>query len=134
MSQTFQFELVSPEKLIFSKPVSMVTVPGGEGEYGILPDHAPMITTLKPGVIKVFAENTTTVAESLFVAGGFADVTQTGCTILADEALPVAELDRATLQEQAKELADKIAASSEDAQADLREQQAIIAAKIQAAA
>ena len=73
MAETLQFELVSPEKLLFSKPVAMVTVPGGEGEYGVLPGHAPMITTVKPGVIEVFAEEVA-VGERIFVAGGFAEI------------------------------------------------------------
>ncbi len=91
MAEIFTFELVSPEKLQFSKSVSMVTVPGGEGEYGVLPGHAPMITTVKAGVIEVFAENNATPSDRIFVAGGFSEVTQTRCTVLADEAIPVVD-------------------------------------------
>lgn len=134
MADTFTFELVSPEKLQVSKPVAMVTVPGGEGEYGVLAGHAPMITTVKAGVIEVFAENTSTVSDRIFVAGGFAEVTQTRCTVLADEATPVANLNRAKLEEQAKEISEKLSAASDSDRATLQTQQAIVAAKLQAAA
>jgi F-type H+-transporting ATPase subunit epsilon len=130
----FIFELVSPEKLLFSKPVAMVNVPGGEGDYGVLPGHAPMITTVNPGVIEVFSENTTTASERIFVSGGFAETTQTRCTVLAVEAIPVGDLDRASLEGQAKELADKLAAATDSDRVAIHMQQQIIAAKIQAAA
>jgi len=135
MSAPFNFELVSPEKLLFSKAVVMVTVPGSKGEYGVLAGHAPMITEIKPGVIKICEENDSVVTSKLFVAGGFAEVTQTRFTVLAGEVIPVSELDIVALNAQAKELASKIAAAANDADRDaLLAQQAIIAAKIQAAA
>ncbi|MFA4995379.1 MAG: ATP synthase F1 subunit epsilon [Bdellovibrionales bacterium] len=135
MVATFTFELVSPEKLLFSKPVAMVTVPGSKGEYGVLAGHAPMITEIKPGVIKIYEENDATVSSSLFVAGGFAEVTQTRFTVLAGEAMLVSELDAAALHGQAKDLASKIAAASDDAdRAALLAEQEIVAAKLQAAA
>jgi F-type H+-transporting ATPase subunit epsilon len=130
-----QFELVSPEKLIFSKPVAMVTVPGGEGEYGVLPGHVPMITTVNPGVIQVFGSSASKVSERIFVAGGFAEVTQTRCTVLATEATPVGDLNRAVLEEQAKQLTASLAAAKSDFERDaIQAQQNVVAAKIQAAA
>jgi F-type H+-transporting ATPase subunit epsilon len=134
MAQTLQFELVSPEKLLFSKQVAMVTVPGSEGEYGVLPGHAPMITTVKPGVIDIYAQENAPATDRIFVAGGFAEVTQTLCTVLADEAIPVSELNHDALEVEAKALADKIAATPEADRETLLEQQEIIAAKLQAAA
>ena len=134
MTDTFTFELVSPEKLQVSKPVSMVTVPGGEGEYGVLPGHAPMITTVKAGIIDIYADNTNTISDRIFVAGGFAEVTQTRCTVLADEATPVANLNCAQIEEQAKAVAEKIAATPEPDRAALLALQAVLAAKLQAAA
>ena len=131
---TLQFELVSPEKLIVSKPVTLVTVPGGEGEYGVLAGHAPMITTVKPGVIEIYTDNDTTPSERIFVAGGFAEVTQTRCTVLADEATPVANLNRAKLEEAAKLLADKLYGAMDADRAALQAQYDVLAAKIQAAA
>lgn len=92
---TFSFELVSPERLLFTGEVESVVVPGTEGEFTVLKDHAPLMSTLKPGVV--------TIAESgakqsrLFVRGGFADVNPAGLTILAETAVPLDELDAAKL-------------------------------------
>ncbi len=106
MTAQFQFELVSPEKLLVSKAVAMVTVPGGEGDYGVLPDHAPLITTVRPGVIDIYSEDSNTISERIFVAGGFAEVTAERCTVLAESATPVSELDRVKIEEHLKRLAE----------------------------
>jgi F-type H+-transporting ATPase subunit epsilon len=90
----FHFELVSPEKLIFTGDVEAVVVPGTEGEFTVLKDHAPLMSTLKPGVVSVEAPGTKT---KLFVRGGFADVAPHGLTILAEYAIPLDELDGAKL-------------------------------------
>ena len=89
---TFQLEFVSPEKLLLSRPVEMALLPAAEGEMGVLPGHAPMIVALRGGVISVQEGGQTT--ERLFVAGGFAEVTPTRVTILADDATPVEQLSR----------------------------------------
>ena len=135
MADTFSFELVSPEKLLFSKPVAMVTVPGGEGEYGILPGHTPMITSISAGVIRIYADNDATVTDQIFVAGGFAEVTPERFTVLADEAIPVSQLNLPALEKQAIELADKIAAASEEPEEvrdALQAQMDVLSIKIQA--
>lgn len=93
---TFQLELVSPEKLILSRAVEMAVLPAAEGEMGVLPGHAPMIVTLRGGVIAVTEGGQVT--ERLFVAGGFAEVTAGRCTVLADEAVPVAQLSKAAAE------------------------------------
>jgi F-type H+-transporting ATPase subunit epsilon len=90
---TFQLEFVSPEKLLLSRPVEMAVIPAAEGEMGVLPGHSPMIVALRGGVITVTEAGQ--VSERLFVAGGFAEVTPTRVTILADEATPVAQLSKA---------------------------------------
>ncbi|MBL6459022.1 ATP synthase F1 subunit epsilon [Belnapia sp. T6] len=90
---TFLLELVSPEKLLLSRPVEMVTIPAVEGEMGVLPGHAPMIVVLRGGVIRVRENGAET--ERLFVAGGFAEVSPERVTILADEVTPLASLSRA---------------------------------------
>ena len=90
-----QFELVSPEKLLLSEPVDMVVVPGGEGNFGVLIGHAPLISTVRPGVIDVYEG--TKITERIFVAGGFAEVTPERCTVLADEAMPLSDLDKASI-------------------------------------
>ena len=96
MADQIQFELVSPERLLVSQPVEMVVVPGVEGDFGVLPGHAPLVSTVRPGVIAVFEGNK--VAQRIFVAGGFAEVTGERCTVLAEEAMPVAEIDRAAVE------------------------------------
>jgi F-type H+-transporting ATPase subunit epsilon len=93
---TFELELVSPEKLLLSRAVEMAVIPAAEGEMGVLPGHAPMIVALRGGVISVTENGQVT--DRLFVAGGFAEVTPERCTVLADEATPVAQLSRAAAE------------------------------------
>ncbi len=88
----FQLELVSPEKLLLSREVEMAIIPAAEGEMGVLAGHAPMIVALRGGTIRVRENGAET--ERLFVAGGFAEITPTRVTILADEATPVAEVSK----------------------------------------
>lgn len=90
MAEKIQFELVSPAKLLVSSKVDMVVVPGGEGDFGALALHAPMITTVRPGVIDIHDGGK--VSSSIFVAGGFAEVNEERITVLAEEAIPVGEL------------------------------------------
>jgi F-type H+-transporting ATPase subunit epsilon len=98
---TFQLEFVSPEKLLLSRPVEMALLPAADGEMGVLPGHAPMIVALRGGVISVREGGTET--EALFVPGGFAEITPTRVTILADEATPVAQLSRADAEQRVRE-------------------------------
>jgi F-type H+-transporting ATPase subunit epsilon len=86
-------EIVSPEKLLLSRPVDMVVIPAAEGEMGVLPNHSPMIVLLRGGTIRLYEGGNVT--ERLFVSGGFAEVTGTRVTVLATEATPVGELDKA---------------------------------------
>lgn len=90
----FEFELVSPEKLLFSGEVEAVTASGTEGEFTVMKDHAPFMTTLRPGWVKIKGGGKD---ENLFVRGGFADVAPTGFTILADYAVPESELNASML-------------------------------------
>ena len=85
-------EIVSPERLLLSRSADMVVIPAAEGDMGVLEGHTPMIVTLQGGTISVYEGET--IAEQLFVVGGFAEVTGERCTVLANEALPVAELSR----------------------------------------
>ncbi|HUK59763.1 MAG TPA: ATP synthase F1 subunit epsilon [Stellaceae bacterium] len=110
MADKLQFELVGPEKLLLSEPVGMVVVPGTEGNFGVLPGHALFISTVRPGVIDVYAEGLPNITERIFVSGGFAEVTPERCTVLADEALPLSSLDRAALEAEARELEGRAAA------------------------
>ena len=95
MAEKIEFELVSPERLLVSEPVDMVVVPGSEGDFGALPRHAPMITAVRPGIIDVYQGGVVT--ERIFVAGGFAEVTETRITVLAEEAVRLADLDPAAV-------------------------------------
>ncbi len=99
MADKLHFNLVSPEKELFSGDVDMVEAPGAEGMFGVLPNHAPFMTVLLPGVVKV---KTGTEEKRIFVRGGFAEVTPLGLTILAEEAIPVAELSRDMIAERIK--------------------------------
>ncbi len=85
-------EIVSPEKLLLSRDVDMVVIPAAEGDMGILEGHAPMTVALRGGVVSLYEGER--IVESLFVAGGFAEVTAERCTVLAGEAMAVNELDR----------------------------------------
>lgn len=95
MPERVQFELVTPERLLLSQAVDMVVVPGTEGNFGVLPGHALLISTIRPGTIDVYEGQTVT--QRLFVAGGFAEVTPERCTVLADEAVAADALDRAAI-------------------------------------
>ena len=97
-----QFELVTPERLLVSRPVEMVVVPGSEGNFGVLPGHAPFISTIRPGTVDIYENRA--VAERIFVVGGLAEVTPERCTVLADEALPPDSLDRAALDAELTEI------------------------------
>jgi F-type H+-transporting ATPase subunit epsilon len=110
----FHFELVSPEKLLFSGEVESVVAPGAEGQFTVLKDHAPVMTTLKSGVVTVAGGDGK--VEKLFVRGGFADVSAGGFTILAELAVPVAELDAAKVDADIKNAKEDLAdAKTEDA-------------------
>ncbi|NOT39884.1 MAG: F0F1 ATP synthase subunit epsilon [Alphaproteobacteria bacterium] len=91
------FDLVSPERLLISAEVDQVDVPGSEGDFGVFAGHAPVMTTLRPGVLAIVAAGKA--PEKFFVRGGFAEVTLQGLTVLAEEAMPLAELDTATLDQ-----------------------------------
>jgi len=104
---TFPFELVSPERLIYSGAVTEVIVPGTEGQFGILAGHAPFVSTLKPGVLTIKAEGA---QKKLFVRGGFAEANPQGLTVLAETAVPLEEMK-----------ADQLAVMIKDAQEDVED-------------
>ena len=112
---TFHFDLVSPEKLLFSGEVDQVDVPGIEGEFGVLAGHAPLVTTLRPGILVIHGEGG---ALRVVVNGGFAEVGPTGLTVLADMAVPEDEFDRAVLADVTKATEEDVADSSDDWQRD----------------
>ena len=109
---SFPFELVSPERLLFTGPVESVVVPGTEGEFTVLKDHAPFMSTLKPGLITIVEGGAKT--SRLFVRGGFADVNPSGLTILAEIAIPLADLNPAALDAELKDAGEDLADATTD--------------------
>ena len=108
----FHFELVSPEKLLFSGDVESVVAPGAEGQFTVLKDHAPVMTTLKSGVVTVAGGDGK--VEKLFVRGGFADVNASGFTILAELAVPLADIDVAKVDADIKDAREDLADARTD--------------------
>ena len=100
MADKLHFDLVSPERRLFSGDVDHVVVPGEEGEFGVLPNHAPFMSVIRTGAITVLNDGG---SEKTFIHGGFAEVTPEGLTILAEEAIPLSEIDAAKL---AQDIAD----------------------------
>ena len=113
MAEQLQFELVSPERLLLSRAVEMAVVPGVEGDFGALAGHAAFLAMLRPGVIAVYEAGQ--VSERIFVAGGFAEVTGEGCTVLAEEAMRIAEIDRAGVETGLEHAREDLADAKNDA-------------------
>ena len=108
----FHLEIVSPEKLVFSGNVEAVVVPGTEGEFTVLKDHAPLISTMKPGVVVI--DETPAKTLRLFVRGGFAEVAPSGLTILAEQTIPLTELDAAGLDAELKNFEHEVVGAKTD--------------------
>jgi len=102
MADRVLFELVTPERLIVSTEVEMVVVPGSEGNFGVLPGHSPLISTIRPGTVDIYEGKAVT--ERIFVVGGIAEVTPQRCTVLADEAMAPDSLDRGALDAELTEI------------------------------
>lgn len=126
----FPFELVSPEKLVFSGPVREVVVPGAEGEFGVLAGHAPFVSTLKPGVMIIKADAG---VQKLFVSGGFAEANPQGLTVLAETVVPLAELRPERLAQMIRDAQEDVEDAKDDA-IRLKRQTVLDAIKATAAA
>jgi F-type H+-transporting ATPase subunit epsilon len=107
----FHFDLVSPEKLLFSGEVTQVDVPGSEGDFGVLAGHAPIVTTLRPGILIIYGERD---ALRIVIDGGFAEVGPAGLTVLADMAVPVDEFDVAQLAGVIKDTEEDVADETDE--------------------
>jgi len=112
---TFDFSLVSPERMVFSGKVSQVDVPGSEGEFGVLADHAPAVAMLRPGILVVYGDGA---PKRIVVSGGFAEVGARGLTVLADLAVPVEHFDTARLATEIKNTEEDAADAKDEAQRD----------------
>lgn len=122
MANPFKFELVSPERLLVSEEVESVVIPGSEGEMTVMANHAPVMTTIKPGVVTV--KPASGGAEERYVVfGGFADILPSGCTLLAESATSVADIDRADLAQRIQDAREDVADAKDDAQRTRAEQQ-----------
>lgn len=108
-----QFELVSPEEKMVSEAVKMAVIPGEDGVLGVGANHASLVASLKPGVVKLYKDDMSKVTRQIFIAGGFADVTAENCTVLAEEAVDLANLDQAKLEQQLKDLEEDMGMASE---------------------
>jgi F-type H+-transporting ATPase subunit epsilon len=112
MDEKIIFDLVSPERLLFSKPVDMVTVPGTEGYMGVMAGHASLVSTLRAGMIDMKDEGQDT---RYFIRGGFAEINAGKITVLAEEAIPISELDIAVLDQRIADAQDdEIAAKTDE--------------------
>ena len=115
MPDAFHFDLVSPERMVFSGEVEQVDVPGVEGDFGVLAHHAPLIAMIKPGILTVRGTGET---QRIVVVGGFAEVNGQGLTVLADMATPVEDFDRGSLASQIKDTEEDVADATDDAERD----------------
>ena len=109
-----QFELVTPEQLLVSRNVDMVVVPGTEGNFGVLPGHSPLISTIRPDTIDIYEGNA--IAERIFVAGGLAEVTPERCTVLADEATPFEQVTPEQLADRERLAQEELSDAATDAE------------------
>ncbi|MET0924687.1 MAG: F0F1 ATP synthase subunit epsilon [Xanthobacteraceae bacterium] len=107
----FQFDLVAPEKLLFSGAVDQVDVPGSEGDFGVLAGHAPLVATLRPGILVMYQDGGEL---KVVVNGGFAEVGPAGLTVLADMAVPLEEFDREVLAGVIKDTEEDVADTADD--------------------
>ena len=112
MAETLKFDLVSPERLLVSEEVESVVVPGGEGYFTVLARHAPLMSTLKPGQLEV--KDLSGSVQKYFVRGGFADVNPNGLTILADQVIPLEDLDAEALAQEVKNAEEDLAEAGDD--------------------
>jgi len=126
------FELVAPERLLASEEVDMVVAPGASGDFGVLPNHSLLMSLLRPGVIEIWHGQQVT--RRIFVGGGFAEVNARGCVVLAEEALPVEELDLEAARRRLRDSQDDLGEAKDDAARAAAEREIAIAeAQIQAA-
>ena len=114
MADKIHFDLVSPERMLLSEDVDMVTLPGAEGYFGVLAGHAPVISSLRPGVIEVTGGTTPNLR--LFVRGGFAEVDAKKVIVLAEEAIPMADFDVAALDRRLADTEEDLAIAKTDAE------------------
>jgi F-type H+-transporting ATPase subunit epsilon len=112
-NETFNFELVSPERKLVSEPARMAVIPGEEGDFGVLPNHSSLVATIRPGVVEVYSAEGGE-PRRIFIAGGFADVTAHNCTVLAEEAVNVNDLNQADIEQTIRNLQEDMGMARDD--------------------
>ncbi len=112
MAEMLKFDLVSPERLLMSQDVAGVVVPGTDGDFTVLPRHAPLMSTIRPGVVAVMGDGLD--HDRIYVGGGFAEVTPMGLTILAEEAIPMDQVDPSKLDQRIQDLEEDVADAKDD--------------------
>lgn len=125
MAEKIEFELVAPERLLIAGSFDMIVVPGEEGDFGVLPNHSPVISTLRPGTIVIFEDGS--VSNRIFVAAGFAEVTEDHLTVMAEEAAFIDEIDRKEVEQSIGNLRDNIGIARDDAEQATFESELFIA-------
>lgn len=116
----FNFELVSPDKVLVSEPAWQVVIPGEEGYFGVRAGHTSLIAAVKPGVVEV-RKSENDAPEKIFIAGGFADVTAKNCTILAEQAVNVNELNAADIEKDLAALGEELKIATDATEKNLLE-------------
>ena len=130
---TFNFELVSPDKIMMSEPAWQVVIPGEEGYFGVRAGHMSLIAAIKPGVVEVY-KTEGAAPEKIFIAGGFADVTAANCTVLAEQAVNVNDLDAGAIQAELNNLKEDLSMANDAASKMLADKKIALATiKLQAA-
>ena len=130
MADKLHFSLVSPDRELFSGAVDQVQAPGAEGEFGVLPNHAPFMAVLKPGALRIFEGPQ---MRRVFVNGGFADVTPQGLTVLAEDAVDLAEVDAAAIEQQRRNAEEDVADAKDEAKREAAERRLARLMALQAA-
>ena len=134
MTHKTHFELVSPEEKLLSEDVTMITIPGTEGDFGVLNGHMPLVASIRTGIIKVYRDNMKDVSERIFIAGGVADVTGTQCTVLAEQAVNVNDLNKDHITSQIASLETQINVAEDEVERNrFHKRLAILQAMLQAA-
>jgi len=112
-TKDFDFELVSPEKKLMSEKAWQVTIPGYEGDFGVRANHSALVASIRPGVVSVVSKEGDKPTK-IFIAGGFADVTSDNCTILAEEAIMISDINQADLEAEMSKLDVELANAKDD--------------------
>lgn len=114
MTQKINFELVSPESKLISEAIKMAVIPGSEGDFGVLNGHMPLVANIRTGVVEIYRENMKDITDRIFIAGGVVDVTGDQCTLLAEQAINVNDIDKADVARQIENIKTDLEAITDE--------------------